>query len=343
MTSYEFSLSNPNATESTKRVMKVLKKIAGNGIMTAQQNGSNKTTQLDRIYELTGKYPAVVGFDFLSIAKGDEPYLESADEIRNNINSVDTAIKWAKEHDCIVTYSWHWCSPTGYTNSHSFYKSRTTFNLVTVMEEKGEDYRLLMEDIDRVAVQLKKLADADIPVLWRPLHESNGSHFWWGAFAEGQDKETYTKGAAACKELYITMYKKLTEEHGLNNLIWVWNGEFDLNYPGDEYVDISGIDTYVYGLNTEKGMAGDLADEYAEFDKFLNYKKPQALTEISCVPDMKALSESRVPWLWFLLWNNYADNAQVQTTKAVYDAYNHPYAVSEDELSLIFKEVDAEK
>ncbi len=40
------------------------------------------------------------------------------------------------------------------------------------------------------------------------------------------------------------MYDKFTNEYKLNNLIWVWNGIEAKYYPGDEYVDISGLDWY---------------------------------------------------------------------------------------------------
>ena len=35
--------------------------------------------------------------------------------------------------------------------------------------------------MDAIALQLKKVASNNIPVLWRPLHEAAGGWFWWGA------------------------------------------------------------------------------------------------------------------------------------------------------------------
>ena len=45
----------------------------------------------------------------------------------------------------------------------------------------GEDYALLLRDIDAIAVELQKFEDAGVPVIWRPLHEAQGGWFWWGA------------------------------------------------------------------------------------------------------------------------------------------------------------------
>ena len=36
-------------------------------------------------------------------------------------------------------------------------------------------YRLLIRDIDAIAVQLRKFADAGVSVLWRPLHDADDS------------------------------------------------------------------------------------------------------------------------------------------------------------------------
>ncbi len=60
---------------------------------------------------------------------------------------------------------------------------------------------------------LKKLYDANVPVLWRPFHEMNGIWFWWGN----------RPGEGGIKELWKIMYYRYTDHHRLNNLIWVWN------------------------------------------------------------------------------------------------------------------------
>lgn len=99
--------------------------------------------------------------------------------------------------------------------------------------EDKEGYDLLMADIDAIAEQLLILKEAKVPVLFRPLHEASGGWFWWGA-----------SGPEAYKELYRLLYDRLTNEYGLDNLIWVWNGQDAEWYPGDEYVDIIGEDIY---------------------------------------------------------------------------------------------------
>jgi len=34
--------------------------------------------------------------------------------------------------------------------------------------------------VDTIAIYLKQLQAAHVPLLWRPYHEMNGNWFWWG-------------------------------------------------------------------------------------------------------------------------------------------------------------------
>jgi len=85
-------------------------------------------------------------------------------------------------------------------------------------------------------VQLKRLQDAGVPILFRPLHEAEGAWFWWGA-----------KGPEATKELWLLLHDRLTNHHKLNNLIWVWNSLLPAWYVGDDTVDILSADVYAQG------------------------------------------------------------------------------------------------
>ena len=119
-------------------------------------------------------------------------------------------------------------------------RDATTFNLPAALDNPdGSDYQLLLRDIDAIAVQLQKYEDAGVPVIWRPLHEAaRASWFWWGAH-----------GPENFKELWHVMHDRLTNHHGLHNLIWEFtsigvNGDEDDWYPGDDEVDIVGLDIY---------------------------------------------------------------------------------------------------
>lgn len=132
---------------------------------------------------------------------------------------VDKAIAFSNQGG-IVTFCWHWGAPVGlYDNAtepwySGFYTAATDFNIETALADTtNANYTLLMNDVDTIAVQLKRLQDAHVPVIWRFLHEAEGGWFWWGA-----------KGPEPAKKLWRIVYDRLTNMHGLNNLIWEWVG-----------------------------------------------------------------------------------------------------------------------
>lgn len=125
--------------------------------------------------------------------------------------------------------------------------------MTRAVQQGTDEYWATIRDLDAIAGQLKRLRDAGVPVLWRPLHEADGGWFWWGA-----------KGPEATKQLYYMMRDRFINYHGLNNLIWVWsvdkpNGSW---YPGNDHVDILGIDSYPGGYNydCQKSKFNDLGN-----------------------------------------------------------------------------------
>jgi len=142
---------------------------------------------------------------------------------------------------------------------------------------------MLIKDIDNIAQPLLEIQAAGIPVLFRPLHEASGGWFWWGA-----------SGPESFKELWILLYDKLTNEYGLNNLIWVWNGQDAGWYPGDEYVDIMGEDIYP----GEKVYTSQIT-KYLEVAGYSGERKMVYLTENGCIfdPDL-ALRDGAMWGMW---------------------------------------------
>jgi mannan endo-1,4-beta-mannosidase len=254
-------LINPNANERTKRLMSYLADSYGNVILSGQYSDDGLLAgEAGIIFLETGKRPAVLGLDLMD-------YTPSRVERGTNSRAVERAIE-ADEQGAIITFCWHWNAPSPYLPANrtwyrGFYTNETNINLAKIMNgEDPEGFDLLMSDIDEIAVQLKRLQDADIPILWRPLHEAAGGWFWWGA-----------RGAEPYIELWRIMYNKLTFEHGLNNLIWLWNGEAADWYPGDEYVDIIGEDVY----------AGErsYASQVQRFLQAVNYTTPPKMVVLA--------------------------------------------------------------
>jgi len=181
------------------------------------------------------------------------------------------------------------------------YKTKA-FSPKAALTEGTEENAIINADIASVAGYLKLLQDAGIPVLWRPLHEaagdySNGAWFWWG-----------NDGVEVTKQLWVYLYDKLVNEYGLNNLIWVWTmqttdkGDLAATsllqeaYPGDQYVDIVGVDVYKDEI---------FADVSSEFNLVVNAtgsKKMLALSEVGNLVDVDKSLATETLWSFFMNW-----------------------------------------
>lgn len=281
----EPKLVNPNASDNALRLMNYLCDIYGNKILSGQYCDEGMYGMENAaIWRATGgKYPAVLGLDLIDY---------SPSRVANGAESKATgyAVEYW-EAGGIVTLTWHWNAPEKYLTGiwyKGFYTENTNIDLAAILNgEDEEGYELLLRDIDAIAEQLKVLQDAGVPVLWRPLHEASGGWFWWGA-----------SGRDAYLKLYDLLYDRLTNYHGLNNLIWVWNGQDAGWYPGDDKVDIIGEDIYpgehVYTPQTAKFME---ATEYTAANKMI------ILSENGCLFDPDLAVRDGSMWGMFCTWS----------------------------------------
>ncbi len=283
----EGELINPNATDRAQRLMHYLKDMYGSYVLSGQfADKGLYSPEIIAIQKVTGdRLPAILGLDFMNYSPTFAEHGATAD-------SVDRAI----EYDAlggIVTFCWHWGAPEKYhkegaTWYRTFYADQVDMDLEAILDgEDEEGYELILRDIDAIAEQIAVLQEADVPILFRPLHEASGGWFWWGAY-----------GPECCKRLWKLLYDRLTNYHGLNNLIWVWNGQSADWYPGDEYVDIIGEDLYP-GNHVYSSQSGKFCEavEYPETSKIV------AMTENGCLFDPDLAFRDQAPWAWFCTWS----------------------------------------
>lgn len=284
---YEVSakLINENATDNTKRLMSYLVDIYGEKMLTGQYCDTGMFGMENAaVWRITGgEYPAVLGLDFMNY---------SPTNVRHGVDehATDYAIEcWEKGG--IVTFVWHWTTDEKYHTGNwysTFYKDSTNIDLAKIMNGQDEfGYNTLLEGIDSIAKQLLILQDAGVPVLWRPLHEASGGWFWWGA-----------AGAEPYKELWKLLYEKLTYEYGCNNLIWLWNGQDADWYPGDEYVDIIGVDIY-----PGEKVYSSQASSFLEAAAYSDERKIVVLSENGCMFDPELAKRDGAMWGFFATWS----------------------------------------
>ena len=322
----EPTLVNPNADENTKRLYKFLCDIYGKYSLAGQYADEGRaSSEYEKITAKTGKTFAVLGLDMGNYSLGSKAHGAES-------KTVEYAYDWYKNAGGIVQLCWHWTTPEDYAVTagdqpwySSFYKEGSKLDLDKIMN--GEDdaaYQLLMDDIDNMANELARLRDAGVPVLWRPLHEAAGGWFWWG----NCEPESY-------KKLWNVMYDKMTNEHNLTNLIWVWNGQDPAWYPGDETVDINGWDIYAgnHVDSSQSGRFDDMATNYGTKTKLI------ALTENGCVMDPDKVFNDNARWLFWGTWSDpftmklgVVINDEYTTVELLTKAYNHERVLTLDEL-----------
>lgn len=325
------SLSNPNATDYTKRLMKFITDNYGKNMITGQtSNNAMASQEFKKIYNTTGRYPAMCGFDMME-------YSPSRRARGSRSSAIDNAIHWYNEENGIVEFAWHWNAPQKYLLDtgldyegdqkwwKGFYNEATSINLAKIMNgEDPEGYQLLLDDIDAIAKQLKIMQNYGVPVLWRPLHEASGGWFWWGA-----------SGPEAYIKLWRLMYDRMTNYHGLNNLIWVYNAQHVEWYPGDDVVDIVGEDIYPDKL--------DVTPQESRFKQAIassDQNKVIALTENGNIPDIDMMLAQNVMWSWFCTWvgDFIIDKKTDQVSESytpkdvVIKTFNHQNTITLDEL-----------
>ncbi|MFD7654554.1 glycosyl hydrolase [Actinosynnema sp. NPDC059797] len=306
------TLNDPAATAEAKGLMRYLTDNYGKNILSGQQDQAS----IDWVEQNVGKAPAVGGYDLMD-------YSPSRVERGTTGRDVDHALA----HDArggIVTMVWHWNAPSGLIDQpgkewwRGFYTDATTFDLAAALADPNStDYRLLIRDMDAIAVQLERLADAKVPVLFRPLHEAEGGWFWWGA-----------KGPGPAKQLWRILHDRLVDHHGLHNLIWVWNSVSPDWYPGDDVVDVVSADVYL--------PQGDHSAADGTYDRLVRLggdEKLVALGEVGSIPDPDLVRAYEARWSWFVTWSGgFIQDGVTNPRDFLQRVYHHADVITLDEL-----------
>lgn len=306
------ALVNPNATEATQKLYQYLVENFGKKVISgAVANVNWNTENAEKIYEMTGKYPALNCFDFIHF-NNSKP-LGNA----NWIDYTNTSVveDWYNNGG-IVECMWHWNVPASEDkasdiNSYTCSTDKTTFSCKNATRKNTWERQRVERDLDVIADYLLALQAKGIPVIWRPLHEARGNYgkwgdtgkawFWWGS-----------DGPVFFKRLWKLMYDTFKEK-GVNNLIWVWTSEGYYQdekdktitndmawYPGDEYVDIIARDYYCKNLNTP--YHSSLKQEYDELRKITGGKKLITLGECDAIPSLENMFTDGAMWSWVMPW-----------------------------------------
>ncbi|MBE7069584.1 MAG: hypothetical protein E7386_03695 [Ruminococcaceae bacterium] len=221
---------------------------------------------------LCGKHPAVVGVDTLSFL-GYE----------GKMNDLIKTVKNLHRQGCIVTLSSHMPNFTlGGEEFYDFSANNTDGDCAHRIMEGGDLNAKYLRFLDLIADFANKCVDLEgdpIPMIFRPFHEDNGNWFWWGreylADEEFVELFRYTVNYL----MYVKGVKSFAVAYSPNGPV-ASGMDYLARYPGDDVIDIMGLDYYHDHPHFGDGFKGRLQsslDNIAQCAKL--HEKIVALTE----------------------------------------------------------------
>ncbi|MFZ5940274.1 MAG: glycoside hydrolase family 26 protein [Bacteroidota bacterium] len=293
---------NPDASPEAVALLDLYYSISGKYQLTGQHNYPN-TKDRNTLFaaEYAGQTPAIWSSDMGFAEDGNtDSYLARPDIVKEAIRQ--------HRNGSIITICWHAVPPTAnepvtFRPSGPMEPGKLESIQGQLLDEQFRDvltpgtelYKKWLDQVDSVAVYLKMLRDAKVPVLWRPYHEMNGDWFWWGGRV----------GEYGTIALYRQMYDRFVIYHQLNNLVWVWNVDrpstpvrkFRNFYPGNEYLDILSLDVY----------GSDFNKDYYDSLMVLSNGKPLLFGEVGN-PPMPDILDDQPNWASWVIWAGMTQN-----------------------------------
>ncbi|RMI43403.1 glycosyl hydrolase [Streptomyces triticirhizae] len=299
-----FAPVTPDATPGARGLLDLLHRVSGEATLSGQHNQPvHRSEWTERITAITDRVPAVWGQDIGFSAPG------TLDGVDHREPNVAEAIAWHRR-GAVITYTWHAVCPADdepVAFEGGLIREFAPAEFDAVLEPGTDLHARWCAQVDVAAHVLRRLSDADVPVLWRPYHEMNGPWFWWGAQPE------------RLVALWRQLFDRLVHHHGLRNLVWVWspNAAYDSAtpfapyYPGHDVVDALAMDTY----------GGHYEPEHYENLLALAEGRPLGLGEIGDLPSAEVLAQ-QPRWAWFMAWPNIITDRN--SDEAIRALYHHP-------------------
>lgn len=324
MSKNHYAPVNPNSQECVKNVLNFLADISGKKVVTGQHTQNHAQEELSYIKSVTGKLPALVGFELLSYSPNinySETDDECMEEVSQNYGTLKKAWEWAAQKG-LITFTWHWFSPLK-GKTKSFFAFNTEFDARNAVKSGTSENAAFTSDLDVMAGILRPFCEKSIPILWRPFHEAEGNWFWWGSGV---------CGAETSIKLYRLMYERFTKVHNLTNLIWVWNSPVPQNYPGDDVVDVISRDIYA-----KEHSHGSFKAEYDELLKITKAEKLCLIGENGTIPDINKVIKEKADWASFMTWSHeFCLTEKYTESKVLKEIYDSEFAVTKENLPVLY-------
>jgi len=346
-----------NATTETKALYTNLKKIQENQILVGHHDATlyghtwaGDDNRSD-IKDVCGSHPALIGFDFALITNKPSEMTAHRSELLLS-RMIETYNRGA-----VITMCWHTDNPL---NGETAWVDTTKAVVNTVKEllPGGKAHETYKEKLKLIAQMAHNSRGADgelIPIIFRPFHEMEGGWFWWG--------RPY-RSSQEFKMLWRFTVDYLKDSLQVHNFLYAFSTDckfktredYLIDYPGDKYVDVLGMDEY-WDFKPDGANNPLLAAEKVKIVSGLAQEKDKvaAMTEtgLESITDSTFFTKTLLPVLrykgsklaYVMLWRNdnrmkhhfYAPFPGHNSVPDFMKFYNEDYTLFENDLKGIYK------
>ncbi len=233
-----------DATKETKALYRNLKKLSkehtlfGHQHATEYGRGWSGDENRSDVKSVVGTHPAVIGVDFSGFTgRPPEAIQKSKEEVRKTV--INTYNRGG-----VITVAWHFLNPLS-KGGFNWVDSVSVPTVKYIIPGGGahEKYKEILRGIGEFANSVRGADGKLVPMIFRPYHEFDGGWFWWGK-------------PHCTKEEFVTLWQftinYLRDSLNVHNFIYAFSPDNRFiteeqyldRYPGDEYVDMVGVDNY---------------------------------------------------------------------------------------------------
>jgi len=344
------------ATNETKNLYDNLGKLSEKAILFGHQHateyghGWRGEDGRSDIKSVTGSHPAIVGVDFSGLSGRPDSLIEKTkDALRKNI--ADTYNRGG-----VTTVAWHFSNPA--SPGGFYWKDSVSVPAVKVIVPGGshhEKYKAILRTVADLANSTKGNDGKLVPMIFRPYHEFDGDWFWWGRSHCSADE---------FRSLWKFTVSYLRDSLNVHNFIYAFSPDNKFNteeqflerYPGDEWVDLVGMDNYGdFGRDGKYNVEAGKKKLKIVSDYALKAGKLAAFTEtgLESIPNktwwtdilLETLKSDNLRLCYVLVWRNdtsspthyYAPFPGQISEPDFLKFYNDPFTLFESDVRNIYK------
>ncbi|MEO6455682.1 MAG: glycosyl hydrolase [Ginsengibacter sp.] len=349
-------LIDAKATKESKNLYRNLHKLSKNHILFGHQHATQYghgwfgDENRSDVKSVTGSHPAVIGVDFSGLyGRRDSTVEREKASLRKNISET-------YNRGGITTVAWHFNNPV--SNTNFYWNDSTAAAAVKDIIPGGshnEKYKTILKTIGDFAKSVKSNDGKTVPIIFRPFHEFDGDWFWWGRAHCAIDE---------FKSLWRFTVSYLRDSLDVHNFIYAFSPDNKFiteekyleRYPGDEWVDLVGMDNYGdFGRDGKYDVEAGIKKLKIISDYAIKAGKLAAFTEtgLESIPDttwwtstlLKALKSENIQLCYVLVWRNdrrspthYYAPFPGQVSEADFiKFYNDPFTLFENDLPKFYK------